>query len=141
MRDHLTTPIHKSNLGVNIYFLTMLSSVCSMPMLYAIVLGPLLVLVPWCIFYVVKRQSTYFNGWTWATVINLLIITYPLAVLLCVLYYYVLFTHSEKPLIWIPTLLLVISNLLYSAWRFIKNLKQRSQYTSLNENQNDERST
>lgn len=56
-----------------LYTLSLITSIFCFLMGFAAVLGPLFVIIPWTIFYGIKKKLSYFRHWTWLALVYVLI--------------------------------------------------------------------
>jgi hypothetical protein len=61
------------SVGTAIYALSFVTSLCCFFMGFAAVMGPMFVIIPWLVFYGIKRKQSYFRYWSWLTLISVLI--------------------------------------------------------------------
>ena len=115
----------KMDFKVNVYFLTILSSIFSALLLYLLILGPLLILVPWTLFFILKRNSSYFHQWTYFDVLKVFIGVYICGVLLGMAHLGIFISLNQEPIIWIPYLMLLLGTLLHSLLLFSNQILKK----------------
>ena len=71
------------------------SAVCSTVLVYLMLLGPMLIVIPWLLFYQFKQKSPYFFGWTWSRVIVVSVVGYALGLGLGTLCLYTLIVNES----------------------------------------------
>jgi hypothetical protein len=108
-----------------INFLSVISVLCSVPLLYVMSLGPAIVVTPWVIFYWLKRGAPYFDGWTWPRVLFVALSSYVLGFALSSLCLYLLLREQTQILLGIVACIL-IGNLIYSALVFGRRIFRRA---------------
>ena len=89
---------------------------------FAGLLGPFLVLIPFAIFYIFKRECSYFAAWRLSKVIALIIFNYILiiGIAFLVLGYIMYFAQNAVALTFIASF--TLWNILFSTWNAIESV-------------------
>ena len=114
----------RSSLLVNIYILSTLASLCSLLIAFDFTVGPLLVLIPWLVFYGLKRDSPLFHDWRWIHVLSVVITVYFIGAMITV-FYFVIFFRGSAPLVLI-SVFVYLKILKHSITYFQKTIRSPS---------------
>ena len=103
--------------------LSVASGLCSTALVYAMVLGPLFLFVPWLLFYGLKRNESYFRGWDWPRALGVAVASYVLGVALGTLELYLLMGAGSLVAAGVLAAILIV-DLIYGIIVFAKRIFQ-----------------
>ena len=118
--------------SITLYFLTMISAICSFFLVYFMIIGPFPILLIWITFYLFNRSKPYFRPWTLLTVLSVIIGTYALGIMLCYGCFFLLLSDLFVP-VKIAGVLTFFSALLHSGLLFFRQLYRATTFKQAEE--------
>lgn len=113
----------KKRFLASVYFLSIISLICSTLLFYLCLLGPLLVLIPWSLLFLIKRDSPYFKDWKNIQALLCIVYVYIIGATLGLLNIGALIGIADSIMISVVYLLLLLALIVHGTYVFYQSYK------------------